>query len=1141
MQNAELFARDPRHFNIPNSGVTMLSTPVNDAQWQVLKWELESFVCEGQYARGLERLLRTYLQRVGESDQPGWWISGFYGSGKSHLVRVLEHLWTNTRFPDGSLARDLVHLPADITNLLRELDAEGKREGGLWAASGTLGAGAGDAVRLAFASILFRAAGLPSQYQQARLVLWLMQKGVLENVRRVIDASNETWAFALENMYLSVPLATAIKDAVPGFSSESEVRTLFKEQFRQPSDLSDEEVLTVAEEVIALQSHKPGKLPCTLVILDEVQQFVAGADNRIDQVARLAESVTKRFGGKLLLVATGQSAMGATPQLSKIKDRFPMAVELSSADVDQVVRQVLLRKNPTHAGELNTLLDQASGEINRHLKDSPRLKRQASDDQILAADYPILPSRRRLWEEFIRSIDRVGGSGQLRSQLRITHEANQAVAGKVAGHVVGTDFVYQTLEANMLNTGALLPDLSTQIKKLALGNHGPLKERIAQVLFIISRLDPGLGVKATESVIADLLVENLNEGSSGLRAQLTGVLAELVESGQVMQHDNEYRLQTREGAEWEGAFRTAFNRFLGDEVAQLQKRDDQLKKAVEASFKRHLTFTQGESRTARKGEIYYSAPPTETTTIPIWVRRGWDETQPQVRQDALNVGNESPVVYVYLPEPDRQALKTQVSTLLAASEVLTMRPNPTTPGAREAQQAMQTRRNNAQAEVERLIAQMVGGARVIQGGGQEVDGNLSEALPRALNASTTRLYSQFKPGDQARWGTVLTQARQANASALDAINHSAEPVKHPVLQAVLSEIGSGKKGTDLRRKFTGVPYGWPQDAVDSALVMLTLLGNVTASVNGSEVTAKQLDAGTLGKADFRTVNEPLTKGQLLAVRGVYTDLGMKVDSGQESAMASTYVSRLKDKVQASGGDAPLPDRLEQGSLIHLQGLTGRELLRQIYEHKDALKELNAAAQSRIDLIKQRTEDWQKVQRLLKHNTDPALQSQADAIVSNRLLLDDPDPAVPLRNDVMNSLREKLNQAREQYVSRLEAGVGEVKSMPQWAEYPEDNRESLFLKHGLTGLDKPKVSSINEVIAALEQRNLTGWADATEAIAGRIQRVKEDVIRETAPKAEVIRPKGATLHSAEDVETYLDALKQEIMKSIAEGRPVVING
>ena len=1135
MQNADLFARDPRQFNIPNSGVTMLSTPSTDAQWQVLKWELETFVCEGQYARGLERLLRTYLQRVDESDQPGWWISGFYGSGKSHLVRVLEHLWANTTFPDGSTARELVNLPDDLRDLLRELDVVARREGGLWAASGTLGAEADGAVRLAFATILFRAAGLPVQYQQARLMMWLMQKGALDSVRQAVDASNETWQFALDNMYLSFPLATAVKDAVPGFGSEAEVRELFKVQFPKPTDLSDEEVLSVTEEVMTLRSQKAGKLPCTLVILDEVQQFVAGADNRIDQVARLAESVTKRFGGKLLLVATGQSAMGATPQLSKIKDRFPMAIELSSADVDQVVRQVLLRKNPSHVSELSQVLEQASGEINRHLKDSPRLKRQPSDDQILTADYPILPSRRRLWEEFFRSIDRAGGSGQLRSQLRITHEANREVAGQPVGQVVGADFVYRALEANMLNTGALLQDLSTQIKRMS-----GLKQRVAQVLFLISRLDSTLGVKATEGIIADLLVENLVDGSSTLRSQLPGVLAELVESGHVMQHESEYRLQTAEGAEWEAAFRSAFNRLQGDEVAQLQKRDEQLKRAVELSLKRHLTFTQGDSKTARKAEIYYTAPPADTTSIPVWVRRGWDETQQSVKQDALNIGNESPVVYVYLPEPDRQALRTQVATLLAASEVLTMWPNPTTPGAREAQQAMQTRRNNAQAEVERLIAQMVEGARVIQGGGQEVDGSLNEALPRALSASTTRLYSQFKPGDNAKWGTVLTQARQANASALDTINHSAEPVKHPVLQAIQSEIGAGKKGTDLRKKFTGVPYGWPQDAVDSALVLLTLLGNVTASVNGSEVTAKQLDAGTLGKADFRTVNEPLSKGQLLGVRGVYTDIGMKVDSGQESAMASTYLNRIKDKVQASGGDAPLPDRLEQGPLVQLQGLTGQELLRQIYEHRDALKELNKQAQARADLIKQRTEDWQKVQKLLKHNTDPALQSQADAIISNRLLLDEPDPAVPLRNDVMNSLRDKLNQAREHYVTRLEAGVSEVKTMPQWAGFPEGQKESVFPKHGLTGLDKPKVSGINEVIAALEERNLVGWADATEAIAGRIQRVKDEVIAATLPGAVVVRPKAATLNTAADVETYLAELKADIMKEIGKGQQVVVN-
>jgi len=206
--NREVFSKDPTQYTIPNDGVAEVIDPQTDAQWNVLRYELANFVCEGEYKRGLEIILSTYLAHLQREKQPAVWVSGFYGSGKSHFVRVLEYLWRDTVFPsDGARARDLAKLPDDIKDLLRELTTIGKRDGGLWSAAGTLGAGAGGNVRLALLGILFRSAGLPEQYAPARLVIWLKQEGYYEDVKAMVERTKPDFFRELNNMYASRVLA----------------------------------------------------------------------------------------------------------------------------------------------------------------------------------------------------------------------------------------------------------------------------------------------------------------------------------------------------------------------------------------------------------------------------------------------------------------------------------------------------------------------------------------------------------------------------------------------------------------------------------------------------------------------------------------------------------------------------------------------------------------------------------------------------------------------------------------------------------------------------------------------------------------------------------------------------------------------
>ena len=84
MINRELYFRDPTTIELLNNGISKVSEIGHDErQIKILRFELETFVCDGEYARGLERILKAYLDGLGREEQKAVWVSGFFGSGKS--------------------------------------------------------------------------------------------------------------------------------------------------------------------------------------------------------------------------------------------------------------------------------------------------------------------------------------------------------------------------------------------------------------------------------------------------------------------------------------------------------------------------------------------------------------------------------------------------------------------------------------------------------------------------------------------------------------------------------------------------------------------------------------------------------------------------------------------------------------------------------------------------------------------------------------------------------------------------------------------------------------------------------------------------------------------------------------------------
>ena len=94
------------------------------------------------------------------------------------------------------------------------------------------------------------------------------------------------------------------------------------------------------------------------------------------------------WGANFLLIATGQNALSGTALLQKLTGRFPVTVELQDTDVEQVTREVVLKKKPTAEAGIKKLLDDHSGEIERQLSKQLRSLSPVGDRGLASSRLP---------------------------------------------------------------------------------------------------------------------------------------------------------------------------------------------------------------------------------------------------------------------------------------------------------------------------------------------------------------------------------------------------------------------------------------------------------------------------------------------------------------------------------------------------------------------------------------------------------------------------------------------------------------------------------------------------------------------------------------------------------------------------------
>ena len=438
----------------------------------------------------------------------------------------------------------------------------------------------------------------PAQYPQARFCFWLRERGLLDGVRTAVETEGKDWLSELHNLYVSPVIAKALIAADASFAADvRSARQLLTQQFPPlRTDISTDEFIEAARQALSapagrrltappgaqptLPESAPfhgadsgnGELPHTVLVLDEVQQYINEAQDRSAALTEVAEAVQTQLDSRVMLVGAGQSALSAgTPALLWLRDRFRIAVELTDADVEAVTRKVLLHKRPSAGPEIDRMFEAHAGEVARHLQGT-RVAPRPEDAGDRVADYPLLCTRRRFWEACFQAVDAAGSHSQLRSQLRILHDSLANVADRPVGATIPASDLFGALAPSLVSTGVLLNELNTRIQKLDDdSDQGRLRRDLCGLVFLTGKLPRqegmDLGVRANAGTLADLLIDDITTDSGPRRHEIAGTLEALAVDGVLMKVADEYRLQTTEGAEWDRAFRELRQALTDVEIA----------------------------------------------------------------------------------------------------------------------------------------------------------------------------------------------------------------------------------------------------------------------------------------------------------------------------------------------------------------------------------------------------------------------------------------------------------------------------------------------------------------------------------------------------------------------------------------------
>ncbi len=390
---------------------------------------------EYEVTENVERNFRRFLEvfgtgvRTGQVVETGIWVSGFYGSGKSSFTKYLGFALDPTRVVEGRPFLDLLVERISASDVRQELKTIAAKHP---VAVIMLDLGAEQLASSSVAAVstvlywkVLQWAGYSKEEKLAHLELRLDSEGRLDAFREAYKIQfGIDWEADHNDPLIGIARADQI---VPQFfPKEFPVPGAFRSlHFSLAGDVRDR-----ARETLDLIRRKTGRQN-VLFLIDEAGQYVAPRGELILNLDGLARNFKELGQGLVWIVATGQQTLTEileraaynSAELTKLRDRFPISLELDARDIREITWKRLLTKSSEGESALVTLFRQHGQALaaNTRLADTSLFKGDPNEETFVQL-YPFLPQHFDLLMELVRTLARSTGGIGLRSAIRVIQD-----------------------------------------------------------------------------------------------------------------------------------------------------------------------------------------------------------------------------------------------------------------------------------------------------------------------------------------------------------------------------------------------------------------------------------------------------------------------------------------------------------------------------------------------------------------------------------------------------------------------------------------------------------------------------------------------------------------------------------------------